>query len=233
MRILLVEDDDRSANYLSRGLRELGLIVDRAAEGELGLSLALEGIYDLLIIDRLLPRLDGLELVKRLRAQGKTGPVLMLSALATPADRIAGLRGGCDDYLAKPYAFSELIARMEAVMRRSRMSLGDGVVTTDSCSLNVPQRIFRQDGRSVPLQLREVLLLQILMRHAGQIVTRSMLLEAAWDYDFEPRGNIVDMHIHRIRKKIDLDSETSLIRTVPGAGYVFGSANDMAFGNIK
>jgi two-component system OmpR family response regulator len=221
MRILVVEDDDRSASYLVRGLRESGYVVDRAADGELGLSLARELIFDLLIVDRLLPSLDGLELVRTLRQAGIAVPVLMLSALASPQDRIEGLRDGCDDYLAKPYAFAELLARIEAIARRLKMPLGNTTMSAAGLTLDIPQRVATREGQAIVLQQREVLLLQTLMRNAGNVVTRSMLLEAAWDYDFEPRGNIVDMHIHRIRKKIDGGFATSLIHTVPGAGYVF------------
>jgi two-component system OmpR family response regulator len=221
VRILVVEDDDKSASYLVRGLRESDMIVDRAADGELGLSLASEGIYDLLIIDRLLPRLDGLQLVKSLRRIDTRTPILMLSAVAGSMDRIEGLRNGCDDYLAKPYAFRELLARIEALLRRAGSTIDNDVLDVAGLKLNVVQRSAVRDGRAIQLQLREVLLLQTLMLNAGKVVTRSMLLEAAWDYQFEPRGNIVDMHIHRIRKKIDDEDGKSLIQTIAGAGYMF------------
>lgn len=220
MRILVIEDDDRSAQYLVRGLRESGFVVDRAGDGELGLSLASEGIYDLIIVDRLLPKLDGLSLVKALRFTDRHIAIIMVSAVASAADRIEGLKAGCDDYLPKPYAFRELLARLEARGRRLTSNSENGVVTAAGLELNVAHRTVIRGGRTITLQLREALLLQVLMQNCGRIVTRSMLLEAAWSYDFEPRGNIIDMHIHRIRKKIDAGFSGSLIQTVQGAGYL-------------
>jgi two-component system, OmpR family, response regulator len=223
VRILVIEDDERSAQYLVRGLRESGFVVDRAADGELGLSLAGEGIYDLLIVDRLLPKLDGLTLVTSLRRRDDHLAIIMVSAVASVADRIEGLKAGCDDYLAKPYAFSELLARIDARARRLTSSSENGVVNAAGVQLNTAHRTLAREGHRIDLQLREALLLQVLMQNCGSIVTRSMLLEAAWSYDFEPRGNIIDMHIHRIRKKIDAGFSTSLIQTVQGVGYIFGA----------
>jgi len=220
MRLLIVEDDDRAARYLVRGLSESGHIVDRAADGETGLALALEGIYDVLIVDRRLPALDGLTLTRRLREQGARTPVLMLSAIGGPADRVAGLRAGCDDYLAKPYAFVEVLARVEALVRRADRARSSAILRVGDLELDTQARRASRAGRDIRLQLREFLILEHLMRHAGQVVTRSMLLEAAWDYDFEPRGNIIDMHMHRLRQKIDNGFATQLIHTVQGAGYM-------------
>jgi two-component system OmpR family response regulator len=220
MRLLIVEDDDRGARYLVRGLSESGHIVDRAADGETGLALALEGIYDVLIVDRRLPALDGLTLTRRLREQGARTPVLMLSAIGGPADRVAGLRAGCDDYLAKPYAFAEVLARVEALVRRADRARSSAILRVGDLELDTQARRASRAGRDIRLQLREFLILEHLMRHAGQVVTRSMLLEAAWDYDFEPRGNIIDMHMHRLRQKIDNGFATQLIHTVQGAGYM-------------
>jgi two-component system, OmpR family, response regulator len=220
MRLLIVEDDDRSARYLVRGLSESGHIVDRAADGETGLALALEGIYDVLIVDRRLPALDGLTLTRRLREQGARTPVLMLSAIGSAADRVAGLRAGCDDYLPKPYAFAEVLARVEALVRRADRARSSTVLRVGDLELDTQARRASRAGRDIRLQLREFLLLEHLMRHAGQVVTRSMLLEAAWDYDFEPRGNIIDMHMHRLRQKIDHGSVNQLIHTIQGAGYM-------------
>jgi two-component system, OmpR family, response regulator len=220
MRLLIVEDDDRGARYLVRGLSESGHIVDRAADGETGLTLALEGIYDVLIVDRRLPALDGLTLTRRLREQGARTPVLMLSAIGSAADRVAGLRAGCDDYLAKPYAFAEVLARVEALVRRADRARSSTILRVGELELDTQARRASRAGRDIRLQLREFLILEHLMRHAGQVVTRSMLLEAVWDYDFEPRGNIIDMHMHRLRQKIDNGFATQLIHTVQGAGYM-------------
>jgi two-component system, OmpR family, response regulator len=226
MRLLVVEDDGRAANYLARGLTESGHIVDCAADGETGLVLALEGIYDALIVDRRLPVLDGLTLIRRLRERDKNTPILVLSAIGETMDRIEGMRAGCDDYLAKPYAFAEVLARLEALGRRAdrarvltRLKVGDLEVDTDARSAS-------RNGKQINLQHRELLLLAHLMRHAGQVVTRAMLLETAWNYDFEPRGNIIDMHIHRLRQKVDHGFAYPLIHTVVGAGYMICDRSD-------
>ena len=224
MRILIVEDDDKTANYLTRGLSESGYIVDRADDGETGLTQALEGIYDFLVVDKRLPGVDGLELVRRLRERELTLPILMISGLASTADRVEGLQAGCDDYLAKPYAFSELLARIEALRRRAARGREMGILRVGDLELDLQLRRAARADRPITLQYREFLLLQTLMRHAGQIVTRSMLLEAAWNYDFEPRGNIIDMHIHRLRRKLDAGFDTQMIQTVPGAGYTIAAA---------
>ena len=219
MRILIAEDDDRTANYLVRGLTESGHIVDRVADGETALAMALEGIYDTLIFDRKLPAMDGVTLVRRLREQDPRTPALMLSAVASTIDRVEGMRAGCDDYLAKPYVFAELLARLEALGRRADRSRRLSVLRVGDLELDTVGRTVSRAGRLIRLQRREFLLLEQLVRHAGQVVTRSMLLEATWDYDFEARGNIVDMHIHRLRKKVDEGFSYSLIQTVPSAGY--------------
>jgi two-component system OmpR family response regulator len=219
MRLLVVEDDKRAAGYLTRGLTESGHVVDTASDGETGLALAREGIYDVLIVDRKLPELDGIDLVRRLRREDAQTPVLMLSAIASTADRIAGIDAGCDDYLAKPYAFGEVLARVEALARRADRTRGKDVLRVGDLELDLRTRSASRGEWPIRLQHREFLLLEHLMRHAGHVVTRSMLLEAAWDYDFEPHGNIVDMHMHRLRRKIDHGSERPLIHTVLGAGY--------------
>lgn len=220
MRILVIEDDARGRLFLVRGLTESGHVVDAAEEGATGLALAREGIYDVLITDRLLPGLDGVELVRRLRAGGGMTPVLMLSAVGGLQDRVDGIQAGCDDYLVKPYAFAELLARVEALVRWRHPGHTGHMWSCADLLLDTRARTGTRAGRSLNLQHREFLLLACLMRHAGQVVTRSMLLEAAWNYDFEPRGNIIDMHIHRLRAKVDRDFPTPLIRTVVGAGYV-------------
>jgi two-component system OmpR family response regulator len=219
MRLLIIEDDDRGGRYLIRGLSESGHIADRATDGETGLALALEEIYDVLIVDRRLPGLDGISLVQRLRKQGVSTPVLMLSAIASAVDRVAGLHAGCDDYLGKPYAFAEVLARVEGLARRHDKTRSQSVLRVADLTLDTQARRASRAGRDIDLQHREFLLLELLVRRAGQVVTRSMLLEAAWDYDFDPRGNIIDMHIHRLRRKIDRSFERPLIHTIPGAGY--------------
>src|SRR4029077_4189041 len=176
--------------------------------------------YDVLIVDRRLPALDGLTLTRRLRELGVHTPVLMLSAIGSAAERVTGLRAGCDDYLAKPYAFAEVLARGEALGRRPDRARSSTVLRVGDLELDTQARRASRAGRDIRLQLREVLLLEHLMRHEGQVVTRSMLLEAAWDYDFEPRGNIIDMHMHRLRQKIDHGYVNQLIHTIQGAGYM-------------
>jgi two-component system OmpR family response regulator len=220
VRLLIVEDDDRSGSYLARGLTESGHIVDRTADGEMGLALALEGIYDVLIVDRRLPVLDGLTLVRRLRERDRTTPVLVLSALGGTMDRVEGMRAGCDDYLAKPYAFAEVLARVEALARRVDPTQGAALLRVGDLELDTKGRRASRHGKEIRLQHRELLLLACLMRHAGQVVTRAMLLETAWNYEFEPRGNIIDMHVHRLRQKIDHGFDVKLIHTVLGAGYM-------------
>ncbi|MBN3788067.1 response regulator transcription factor [Burkholderia sp. Ac-20353] len=220
MRILIVEDDVRGAQFIVRGLTESGHVVDTAGDGALGLALAREGIYDVIVTDRRLPGLDGMELVRRLREQDRATPVLMLSAIAGLDDRVDGIRAGCDDYLAKPYAFSELLARVEALARRADRTRLQDVLRVGDLSLDRRTRRASRGGRDLQLQHREYLLLECLMRHAGQVVTRSMLLEAAWDYQFEPRGNVIDMHVHRLRAKVDRGFAEPLIHTVVGAGYM-------------
>ncbi|KWF30452.1 response regulator transcription factor [Burkholderia pseudomultivorans] len=220
MRILIVEDDAGGAQFIVRGLTESGHVVDAANDGALGLTLALEGIYDVIVTDRRLPGLDGIELVRRLRCTDRSTPVLMLSAIASLNDRVEGIRAGSDDYLAKPYAFSELLARVEALARRADRARLHDVLTVADLTLDRRTRRASRSGRDLQLQHREYLLLECLMRHAGHVVTRSMLLEAAWDYQFEPRGNVIDMHVHRLRNKVDRDFPQPLIHTVVGAGYV-------------
>ena len=225
MRLLVVEDDERGAAYLVQGLAESGHVVDRAAEGETGLALASEGIYDVLVVDRRLPVLDGIALVRRLRAAGHDTPVLMLSAIAGMQDRVDGMQAGCDDYLAKPYAFAELLARVEALVRRVDRARRHAVLVVGNLRFDPAGRRATRGGQEIVLQRRECLLLELLMRHAGHVVTRSMLLEAAWDYDFDPKGNIIDRHVYRLRQKIDQGFAAPLIRTVRGAGYMICAPN--------
>jgi two-component system OmpR family response regulator len=224
MRILLIEDDTRASQFLSRGLTESGLIVDTVADGATGLALAREGIYDVIVTDWRLPALDGIALVQQLRAGGDTTPVLMLSAVGGLNERVEGLRAGCDDYLVKPYAFVEVLARIEALARRADRSRMNERLQCADLLLDTRARTAERGGRDLRLQHREFLLLECLARRQGQIVTRNMLLEAAWNYDFEPRGNIIDMHMHRVRAKVDRGFPVALIHTVVGAGYVLNPA---------
>ena len=220
MRILLIEDDKESAAYTAKALRESGHVVDHAADGEDGLHLALDGNFDVLIVDRMLPRLDGLSVVKALRSGQVSTPVLFLSALGKVNDRVRGLRAGGDDYLVKPFEFSELQARIDALVRRgnvfeaveTRIAVGD-------LEMDLLSRTVTRGGRIIDLQPREFRLLEYLMRHAGQVVTRTMLLENVWEYHFDPRTNVIDVHISRLRSKIDKNFSTSLLHTVRGAGY--------------
>jgi two-component system OmpR family response regulator len=219
MRLLLIEDDARSARYLMRALNESGHVSDHVADAATGLAMAREGLYDVIVLDRRLPGLDGIALVTELRRTDRDTPVLMVSALGTTFERVEGLRAGADDYLVKPYAFSEILARIEALARRNDASRREAVLVLADITLDTVARSARRGGRALNLQPREYALLEQLMRRAGQVVTRAMLLEAAWDYDFDPRANIIDMHMHRLRAKVDQAGETALIHTVAGAGY--------------
>ncbi len=220
VKLLMIEDDAQTADYVRRGLAELGHATDHAATGVDGLTAAIVGRYDAIILDRNLPGLDGLSVLKSLRAQGDRTPVLLLSALGQVDDRIAGLRAGGDDYLPKPFAFGELMARIEAIARRhGDADTGDGVRRTGSLTLDLLARTATRNGRRIELLNKEYQLLDYLTRHAGQVVTRTMLIEAIWDYSFDPGTNIVDVHVSRLRAKIDGAGEPPMIRTVRGAGY--------------
>lgn len=219
MRLLLIEDDARSAHYLMRGLAESGHVADHIADSRTGLAMAGEGIYDVVIVDRCMPGLDGVALVSALRRRDPGMPVLMISAMGSMQQRVEGLKAGADDYLAKPYAFAEILARIEALARRNDASRHQPVLRVADLVLDVAARNARRGQRDLHLQGRELALLEQLMRRPGQVVTRAMLLESVWNYDFDPRGNIVDMHIHRLRGKVDGAGEPALIHTVAGAGY--------------
>lgn len=220
MRILVAEDDARTADYLVNGLTESGHAVDRVADGASALAMAQAHIYDALILDRKLPELDGLTVVRRVRRRDQRTPILMLSGVASTADRVEGLRAGCDDYLAKPYSFIELLARLETLQRRTSRSPVPTIVRIGDLELDSLSHSVSRSGKSIPLGRREFLMLQHLMHHAGEVVTRARLLETAWAYDAEPRGNAVDMHIYRLRRKIDDGCSQQLLHTIPGAGYM-------------
>lgn len=220
MRLLLIEDDRDAADYLRKAFREAGHVVEHAADGEEGLSLALDGRFDVLVVDRMLPRRDGLSVVSELRARGEKTPVLILSALGQVDDRVVGLRAGGDDYLPKPYAFTELLARVEALSRRAAPHAADTIYRVADLELDRLAHRVSRAGKDIPLQPREFRLLEYLMRHAGQVVTRTMLLENVWDYHFDPQTNVIDVHVSRLRSKIDKGFDVPLLHTVRGAGYM-------------
>jgi len=224
MRILLVEDDPETARFIRKGLEEAGHVLDHAGDGKRGLLLALDADYDTLIVDRMLPGLDGLSMVRSLRAAGRTTPVLVLSALGEVDDRVEGLHAGGDDYLVKPFALAELSARLDALGRRHDAAAGTAAPPTRlvvaDLEMDLLARTVKRTGRAIDLKPREFRLLEHLMRHAGQVVTRTMLLEAVWDYHFDPQTNVIDVHVSRLRRKVDRDFGPPLIHTVRGAGYV-------------
>ena len=221
MKMLLVEDNERVTRFVTKGLQEAGHTADHADNGRDGLFLAASERYDVIIMDRMLPgNIDGLSLISALRQSGNQTPILILSALADVDERIKGLRAGGDDYLTKPFAFGELLARLDALGRRTRQ---DGTITTLEVAdlrMDLLSRKVQRGTRQILLQPREFKLLEYLMRHAGQVVTRTMLLENVWDYHFDPQTNVVDVHISKLRQKIEPEPERSLLRTVRNAGYM-------------
>jgi two-component system, OmpR family, response regulator len=219
MKILLVEDDRRAGEYLAKGLRELGHVVDQAFDGDSGLKAAEAGSYAVLVLDRMLPKLDGLEIVRRLRAAGSSVPILILSALDEVDERVQGLRAGGDDYLAKPYHLEELAARLDALVRRQAEAGPSGKMRIADLELDGRARRVTRAGRKIDLTAREFQLLEFLMRHAGQVVTRTMILEGVWDYHFDPKTNVIDVHISRLRQAVDKGFDRQLLHTVRGAGY--------------
>ena len=220
MNILLVEDDTATASFIRKGLTEQGYVVDHADNGEDGLHLALNNPYDALIVDRMLPKLDGLSIIQRLRTEKMEVPVLILSALGEVDNRVEGLRAGGDDYLVKPYAFSELLARLQALLRRAQPTHEQTVLKLADLEMDLMKRQVKREGKVINLQPREFTLLEYLLRNTGQVVTRTMLLEKVWDYHFDPQTNVIDVHISRLRGKIDRDFNTPLLHTIRGAGYM-------------
>ena len=221
MRALLVEDDQTIADFVGRGLREAGFAVDHAADGEEGLRLAGGGDYDVAIVDVMLPKLDGLSLIKELRRRKMTTPVLILSARHTVDDRVVGLEAGGDDYLIKPFAFTELLARVQALIRRATAAPASMILTVADLTLDLHSRRATRGGRDIePLRPREFALLEYFMRNAGRVVSKTMILSHVWDYNFDPRTNVVDVLVHRLREKIDKGFDQRLIHTVRGIGYV-------------
>jgi len=220
MHLLIIEDDREAAGWLVKGLKEAGHVADHAVDGAEGLEMASSGDYDVLIVDRMMPNMDGLTMVRKLREEGDQTPALFLSALGDVEDRVEGLRAGGDDYLAKPYAFAELLARVEGLGRRktaepvrTRLKVGD-------LEMDLLKREVTRAGEKILLQPREFKLLEYLMRNAGSVVTRTMLLENVWDYHFDPQTNVIDVHISRLRGKIDKGFDSPLLHTVRGAGYM-------------
>ena len=224
MRLLLIEDDAEASRYLAKGLQESGYAVDVAADGRDGLFQASQGGYDLIIADRMLPNVDGLTIVQNLRQSGSKTPVLILSALGSVDDRIEGLRAGGDDYLTKPFAFGELLARIEALLRRGNLPEVTTRIRIADLELDLLGRKVVRGGKAIDVTSKEFQLLEFLARRAGQVVTRTMLLEAVWDLHFDPQTNVIDVHISRLRAAIDKGFERPLLHTVRGAGYVLRDA---------
>jgi two-component system OmpR family response regulator len=220
MRLLIIEDDRDAAEYLVKAFREVGHVADLATDGEDGLAMAQAAQYDVLIVDRMLPRRDGLSVIAALRGEGHDAPVLILSALGQVDDRVKGLRAGGDDYLAKPYAFAELLARVEVLSRRRGGRAEETMYKVGDLELDRLSHRVSRGGEEIVLQPREFRLLEYLMKHAGQVVTRTMLLENVWDYHFDPQTNVIDVHISRLRGKIDKGFTQPLLHTVRGAGYI-------------
>ncbi len=223
MKILIVEDNERVTRFVVKGLQEAGHTADHAANGRDGLFLAASERYDVIIMDRMLPgQIDGLAIIEALRKSGNRTPILILSALADVDERIKGLRSGGDDYLTKPFAFGELLARLDALSRRGGQDGGQTALEVGDLRMDLLSRRVTRGSRAIVLQPREFKLLEYLMRHAGQVVTRTMLLENVWDYHFDPQTNVVDVHISKLRQKIDSDSDEPLLKTVRNAGYMIG-----------
>jgi len=231
MRILLVEDDMEAASYLVKGLTESGHIVEHASDGEQGLQMAISNAYDSMIIDRMLPKRDGLSVIEELRRVGNMAPVLILSALDDVDERVTGLKAGGDDYLTKPYQLSELTARLQALTRRAQTGVQGTILHVGDLTLDLIKHKVTRSGRNINLQPREFRLLEYLMQHTGQVVTRNMLLENVWDYHFDPQTNVIDVQISRLRSKIDKDFNTSLLHTVRGAGYKLQESSSTADAN--
>jgi two-component system OmpR family response regulator len=219
MKLLVIEDDPVASEYLCKALKESGHVVDVVGDGMRGLQRAISEPYDVLVVDRMLPSLDGLTVIETLRKAGNATPVLIVSALGEVDERVRGLRAGGDDYLVKPYAFAELLARVEVLSGRGRGSGPETRLQVADLELDLLTRDVRRAGRPIELKPREFKLLEYLMRHAGQVVTRTMLLEAVWDFHFDPQTNVIDVHISRLRQKVDKDFPSPLIQTIRGAGY--------------
>ncbi len=225
MRLLIVEDDLEAAAYMVKGLKESGYVADHVADGREALYRVAAESYDAVIVDRMLPGVDGLTIVRTMRTAGNHAPVLILSALGDVDDRVKGLRAGGDDYLVKPYAFAELLARLEALLRRGRADPPDTTLKVADLEMDLVARTVKRAGKPIELKPKEFALLEYLMRHAGHVVTRPMLLENVWDYSFDPQTNVIDVHISRLRQKIDKGHDKPLLATIRGAGYSLRDTN--------
>ncbi|XPV75040.1 MAG: response regulator transcription factor [Desulfovibrio sp.] len=223
MRVLLVEDDKTLADYVQKGLRESGYVVDRAATGTEGKDYALSGSYDVAVIDIMLPGMDGLSLIAELRGQGISMPVLILSARQSVDDKVLGLQTGGDDYMTKPFSFAELLARVQALTRRASVGTIEKTLKVGDISLNRFTREVHHGETALFLQAKEHILLEYMMNNSGRIITKTMILEHVWDYGFDPQTNVVEVLVHRLRAKVDKPFGTNLIQTIRGVGYVFGS----------
>ncbi len=224
MRVLVIEDDSKIASFVVNGLKQHGFAVDHAADGERGLALAGTVSYDTLVLDLMLPKLDGLAVLRELRAEKILTPVLILSAKAGVDDRVKGLQAGGDDYLPKPFAFSELLARVQALIRRATHIAEPTRLAAADLALDLLTREVSRQGQAIELQAREFALLELLLRHPGRVVTKTMILEHLWDYSFDPQTNVVDVLVHRLRTKVDKDFPVKLIQTIRGVGYVLKPA---------
>ena len=224
MRVLVIEDDQKIASFIVNGLKQNGFAVDQAADGEKGLALAGAVTYDAAVLDIMLPRLDGLSLLRQLRQDKIHTPVLILSAKASVDDRVKGLQAGGDDYLTKPFAFSELLARLQALIRRALHTAEPAKLSAGDLTMDLLKRQVVRGGQPVELQSREFALLELLLRHPGRAVTKTMILEHLWDYSFDPQTNVVDVLVHRLRTKVDRDFSVKLIQTIRGVGYVLKPA---------
>ena len=220
MRILIVEDDDKIASFLAKGLKQSGFSVDIASDGEESLSLCRSVNYDSIVLDIMLPKLDGLSVLRTLRREKKLVPVLLLSAKASVDNRVTGLQAGADDYLTKPFAFSELLARLQALIRRATHVAEPTTLAVGDLSMNLLTREVLRDGQKIDLQSREFALLELLMRHPGRPITKTMILEHIWDYSFDPQTNVVDVLVHRLRSKLEKGFPSKIVHTIRGVGYV-------------
>ncbi len=224
MRILIVEDDDKIASFLAKGLKQSGFSVDTASDGEQALSLCRTVDYDSIVLDIMLPKLDGLSVLKAIRAEKRLVPVLLLSAKASVDNRVTGLQAGADDYLTKPFAFSELLARLQALIRRATHVAEPTTLAVGDLSMNLLTREVFRGGHKIELQSREFALLELLMRHPGRPITKAMILEHVWDYSFDPQTNVVDVLAHRLRSKLEKGFPTKIVHTIRGVGYVIKPA---------
>jgi two-component system OmpR family response regulator len=220
MRVLIVEDDEQIASFVVKGLKQAGFAVDHVADGEDGLHMAEVNPYDVMIIDIMLPKRDGFSVIESLRSRGNTTPILVLSARGSLDDKLQGFQSGSDDYLTKPFSFSELLARLQALLRRTTRAQKQNVLSVGDLQMDLLRRTVRRSNREIMLQPREFALLEYLMRNSGNVVSKTMILEHVWDYHFDPQTNVVDVLIHRLRNKIDKDFQAKLIHTVRSVGYV-------------